>query len=842
MIQLAAFVHQVEIPSAIFRLRRDGHDIPAEEEAIRRYVNHVLTPSRLANTFWKQAKKHLLKTTPSTLDVLRRLHMKIPLEHPRWRDAEGQMVGSFFNRDVERLVWPHVIHDITQGGQYKKHHSRFRGRNWKDVVVFPLQDLPGRLRGFYFAGRECASEDDFVYHWVQFQYRGPHAVGGESRCAGMYLHPGTLTTDSQTVIALDDPVMVYRLQSRHFRHDVRPLPLVGYVDTESKRPRGCWRHFANKKLVFWAPDDPMAAFRQAIRHNAWVSFSGPDEKTPYHLEAFVNRMTPFDLLSRVQNAARHWTQAVGEFLRHENDNTVIDFISQMEMGNIQIPAMIQKLTGETRERLQRISRSLHAGREVVVERSRVEERSDGWYLTGRRNSNEPIVNAAIQIDYVISHAKAGVTLYKGVIRHNEQKFDFLANKKEFDKAPLNWLSQYMIDNSMGILKYSNSWNSKILQLILSFHEPELVSGIDSIGYDEKQQRFVLPEYAIEFGGDVKTHPEGVLAEVVPGRSIEYPEEISPQELNEIDDPIAWAGLISVLANFIAPSRGENPCGIGLLGAGADAVVNEVCQALGCAQMDLKSSKSIEPIWDEERRHGLPVMVHVRPGRRLFASWIDADRQIDGHNCVSLMDPITYQVKRLMGDWHLIHDISERHLSEESVRSLRRVFPAYLKDYMARHTLLPEVPQAGWWARVWSDVVRFVEDRYGDSQHVRAAREYYEPFGYLDAANALVDLLSVFIHERRVVVVPEGFQENRPALLSVEHDGRSALAIPKQQLVNLLINRGVRLADIRKITRTLVDGDVLLEDRDDAWIVCSQWWSRRYRQHQAFSSSMLRVTG
>lgn len=843
MIELAARVWNMSLEGTIQRLRREGFEISIDVADIKAYIENTVKYRIRMRDMWKQSRQNMLQHSAGVGALLQKLGLRVASDHSRWGQAGGQLVGCMSAWDIEKTMRPNSAYrDKKKSWRKSTRRPVFKGRGWGDVLVFPTFDLPQRIRGFLFVGREADPEKDFVFRLCYLENSGGHGWV-DRRCSGVLTHPDVLTTDSEFIFATDDPAAVYRVQQQNFRLSSKPLPLVAYLDEHPHRPRKTWEMFHDRQLIFWALKDPIPAFRQAIENNGMVSTAGPETHDDHQTWAYLDRMSPTDLMARVHHSAVPWQRAVARYLAQCDDNDIEEFVSQLQMAEINVATTAEQLPRRARERLQQILFKDRTTKAVTMDQKQVVEKPGGWYLSTPRNGDELLVNAHIRIDYVVQHKRIRQTYYRGRVIWKGEELDFVCPKKEFDRNPFAWVEQFLLDQGKGMLQYAKHWSSKAVLLATQFHQPEFVMGADFVGYDVGSQKFMLPGYEIHLGGRIAEHTHGVASGPLPASSIGRPEVISPQELAEINHPTCWATVVSLLANILAPAFGEETQGIGFLGAGADSIGKDTCEAVGCITHRLRIRTRLEPLRDEEALHGWPIVVETAVGKKLASEWIDPDRRAAPHNCAMLLDWYTFHAKLLLGDWHLLRDPAAGSLGKDEIIALRRLVAAYLRDLMSRNLeMAAQGPGFGsWWAQVHADLLSFVKRHHGDTAALRASEAVYAPTDKMSQANAFADLTGELLRTSRFVLVPEGFEdESKPTLTTIDSLGKMGLCVPKIDFIQQLQRKEVSIFDGHRITRALADADVLLEDREAGWVVNHEWWSDRQRMRTAEESGMLRI--
>ena len=845
MIELAARVWESSIEATIYRLKRENFSITTDHDEISHYVEKHLKVRKRMLQLWQIARENIYTTSHDVAVLLQNLQLKTPTEHPRWEQSCGQLVGCIHSHRVEEMIVPSGFIRRDGGSDWTKSTERavFRGRNWKEVLVFPQFDLPGRIRSFLFVGRDADPEKDFVFRRCALENTGgPN--WSERRCSGLFMHPEAPNVSGETIVAVDDPFIAYRLHNRHFLLSSKPLPLVAYLDKHPNRPRRSWEMLGTKQVLFWSPVDPIPAFRQAIPTNGLVSTTGPVTAAELQMDTYLARMSPVDLIARIRETSRPWPSAMAKHMEKLDDNQTEEMLSQLQMADIDLAAMTDRLPRQARERIQSMLARSKITRTVTMQNKQVVEKPGGWYIANNRGNDELIANMHLRIDYLIHHRRLDQTYYKGRVIWKGTTIPFVCPVPEFDRNPFAWIDKLLVRSGRGSLKYLKGWTSKAVMIAKQLQDPEVIFGADYIGYDREHKAFILPVCAIPAGGEAVDHDHGVTTGQLPGKTLSRPELISPQELDLIDHPTVWAGVISALANIIAPAFGHSSQGIGLLGAGADGLVKDVCVALGCLKGFVgRENIIVEELLDEEQKHGWPFVVRVHRNKKAFKEWLDPGIRTEGRNCVVRLDWYAFQVRKILGDWHLIHDPEPAEITTEAAESLQKLVPAYLADLMARNLQLAGEPEDGpWWHQVACDVLAFVRHRRGNQDALRAAWGLYSPSDDMDRADGFADLVGELVREGRFLMVPRGFEDPKKPCVGLIDSGypKPGMYVPKQEFAEAVSKRGVALLSGSRITHALANAGVLLDNPDKGWVIDGEWWTERQHLRTMRESGMLAV--
>lgn len=189
----------------------------------------------------------------------------------------------------------------------------------------------------------------------------------------------------------------------------------------------------------------------------------------------------------------------------------------------------------------------------------------------------------------------------------------------------------------------NAWSVQGEFLSYSLHLPRLRQNADVVGWHDPS--FWFPRFSILNGG--KVLPETVLATDLPtpAMNLAPPESLSASELQLLSrtDPanqLFWATTACIAFNICSFRRNRQPFGIGLVGAGAQAVGLQAARLMGCIEFQVPVGQRRS--WIEKRleqecnRHHWPLILMPPEASRsrVATRWV-----ADGspRNCIIALD-------------------------------------------------------------------------------------------------------------------------------------------------------------------------------------------------------------
>lgn len=832
MLQLAAAVWQVSLPAAVQRLSTMGFefgDAPPTLEAVQAHeTTYILRPQALAK-FWAESRKQFIQGTAEVGHLLQTLGLRSPLVGAQLLNGPGLMLGAAKKVAVEAAFLPNSF-GPTNGCQ--SDHRVLYGPGWRDCLAIPYYDQPGRLRAFLFIGRK-GEPADFAFKSL---YLDRSAAFGKTVEAGLSFHPQVLLGESDwdnTLIALEDPVLMIRLQQKHFALFSRPLPFVSWRDDGKYATQQAWNMFHGRKIVFWSPKATAGVLQQVMRVDGWLVL-GNSEK-------YWGERNAHDCVKRVLNAAKPWREAIADWLEKAKDPEIEDLFHSLRLQGVPTNRLVERCRPAIQTRVATLLKQDLVQNSLTLGGTTILEQSDGWFATGRGGESSLIADACLRIERVLHRAGRDETYYQGHVLYKNEQVPYCDHRAAVEKGGFNWMRTLLIRKEKGLLHFDSKWNARMVSIAVQLHPPEFLSGADAVGWDEKRSGFTLPSYTL-LPNLVEPNPEGFFGDDAPARHLRLPEVLSPAEAQILteDEPAertGWAVAGCLLANILAPTFGQQPTGVALVGRGAELIGRALAAPLGCRRLTLDNSrKTEERSLAAEQEHRWPSYVDIP----LTAMPVTVARWLEGGGPIrSAMAPLDWLhavPAQFLGTWRLLRDDASTGLPGAYTLAMHKVVPAYLA-YLLNNRLDIGLGE-GWLPGVFESLAGWVESLGGRPETVRSGLEAVLDVTPHGTADSFGDLLCRLYTDGKLAFVQHGYQEERGRPTLVGGDDGS-LSVPKTAL-GLLPSKGRIDIDPLKITAALAGAGLLLGETDEAWGVPLTWWSRRLHSWRAVRARLLRV--
>ena len=758
-----------------------------------------------------------------------------------------RLLGVSDRIEVERLRMPNFD---TTGDENRGSGRLFTGSNWDDVFVIPFRDLPNRYCGFLCVGRDGDLTKDVVYQRMSFQAGGhlPDAEGG------LAMHPETLEACGEwdnRLLATENAFRMLQLQFKHFEQSTRPLPIAAwYYNYNTRhmpvRTRAAWHWVGDKQLVLWMPFPTVEVLNQAILLNAEIATNGPTRDDPESWRGYLSKQSPRDLVKRLFGSARHWTEVLATLVETQPDASLENLLLLLEIAGTDLDRTLKLCSSAARKRLQDLLQRTTKGGTVQINGVTFFERDDSWYCQ-IRGRQELVVDAVLRINEVIQQTQTKMTYYKGYVRHNKKKIPFCESKAVVDAHPFRWMDRLLVDNKAGSLCFNPSRSRIAIMIAMQFRQPTFVEAMDTVGWQHKEGRFILPQYAIELGGRIVEHDGQLFPHNVPAKLLDKPEELSGLDTAPLlADPqlanLIWAVTVPLLGNILAEACNEQTTGIGLHGAGAVAIGEAVAVALGCELLEINTKRDADVAAETEHRHNWPVFVKQthRPRNGPFRVWLDEDRGRN-HNALAALDWWQYALKSIAGAWTVVEAAQGVPLPEAAAQALRKFVPAYLKNLSERQMQIGVWHERSdsWLLDLAKDISKFLKPLDNNARRVVEALSQVRGYREHGNADAFADLVSELVSSRTVTVVQAGFEEpGCPALLQFEQ----GLLVPRIVLNEALAKHYLTPPDPLRLSAVLAHAGVLVEERIEGWLISEPWWRECHKRRRVLSAGQLKLHG
>ena len=509
--------------------------------------------------FWKHARTGMQQMSPAHAQLIQQLGWQCtsPMSLERRMAGPGQLYG---------VVHPSIAQDYNW--------TRFFLRNGS-VAVVPYYKTPTQIGSFacYVGNREI---------FVGAMARGARSLKiGEVGFAGLQF---LWRSQSDTVVVTSMVSNMIQLQVHNFSSSDLPLPLISWRQSATPSPQKQWATLAGRQVVIWERAPTAAVLHQAILSNAQLSFIGPDitrqksqEVAGPRWRAWIHHDPSIDIWRRVVRSARPYAQALENWARTASPTEQAQLLRDAEQYTAAVASLVRSVIAP--KTCAQIGRRINVatkgqggtngsnGHTVIV------EQDDKWYnLAGHVR-----LPAIVRVKYIIVRP-GGAKEYVGYLKADGREIEF---RVPSSKASMAWLRDFGMANGVFMQTdfFTNIFRDKKTESFdpfdaaCRFEEPEIVPGLERIGWDGAGFQFRLAHLA---DGKFSQNPEFKLPDDAPGprkaycRMRDEVKEALQKEGPEME--VTWATALALCAQITAPAVHLQPLGICLNRSGADAFI------------------------------------------------------------------------------------------------------------------------------------------------------------------------------------------------------------------------------------------------------------------------------
>jgi len=833
MIQLAAGAWGITWEAALVKLVRKGFDIPGGEptpEMLESQAIYYSRNERLHNT-WNEARGAGLQFNRKLQQLANKMELFTSMTQDWMQRGPNQIMGGIDYKEVEACFHEGTITNSGVGGGRNR---IFTGKGWGDVIILPMYDVPGRIKSYYIVGRNAneAKGDHILnstYNWLMRRsatYMEP----------GISCYPGTWNMRRGTVFAVDSVELYLRLHLRHFRLKAQPLPLLLWHADEKHLCTYPWNMFEACDKVFWTYKLTPDVLHQAIETNGRISLAGPIERTTERMREFLYRYESEEFLRRIDRSAKHWIAVLNERVPSMDDSEVEELFFRLRINLDRLKNLLGQCNREVHDRVLSLMLPGQSCRTVTIDRKHVEERKSGWHLLEpKKNEEELVSDAILRIDKTICHPQAEKTYYQGRVVYKDEAVPFCVRDSQLERDPFDWMKDFLVRQQKGLMIYNPTWSRKAISLACQFNEPEFVTGIESVGWDNETASFVLPNYVIRRDGTVEDFTNLAASGDTPARDIPRPDLLLPEDIeyalgNTEEHTLAWAVWGSIVANIVAPMINRPSRGIAVVGSSTAASARLASNACDCLyrQYPYKPDDMLEL----EQSHRWPLTMNLSGDARVDrVNLYLAPGRGEERNCLARVSLYQAMVLALNGGWNVVHGPESPEFLLTHIS--KKILPAYLKH------AVEDIPDTLTQKRelvlnVLDDTAAWLAAQGFDTTTIKQAAEHIWPSNDYGNAHIFAELICQLYNEGLVTTVPEDYSDEPNAIWSVmEHGG---LFIPKGLVVAALEKKHTTPLEPFVVSQHLMEAGVLIGELDlhdkPGWLINADWLQKVMKNWRA----------
>jgi len=829
MITLAARTWKLGIHEAIARLRLECafENENNLAEAVDRYVAIYFQPLSLLQKFWQQCRQiHIAPSSPGMVGLQMKFNVRDIAAD--WLNRAGEFIGSADKILVDATIQYRKYADWVDNHQKYGHgfpSCTFTGPGWRDLLVIPFWDQPGRIAAFLFIGREGVQDKDYIYKSVIWDVTD----GGLAMLPAILQGKHNLLGDRKFICT--DVTLAIRLHARHSREHNEHLPLAASWDNGTYVTKDIWKLFQANELVFWGLDQ-LKTIKQARIANGKVSIL---EITPHHLANNMQDHSPQEWLRRIGYKVVPWATALYKYLEAAGNEQIDETLTILGIAGRELAEFVEGCPEKLRQRLKEVVDARVQETQVLFESQWVFERPDGWYL---EKKNERISSGTVRIEQVVTTLNDR-SYYRGVIRFNGQEYPFCEKAETLENGMLAWAYAYLRDVChAGILEYSPRWNRKSIHLALKLSNPKYAHGVETIGWDSVNRQFNFPNFAIGAQGKLQDDFACLFNNMsVPGKDVQKPglfprEHIDSLSNRNPETQLFWATAACVVSNIVADAVNRNQTPIILAGDGAAGIGASAAIRMGCVSVfEYKRQNHLpEQLPMFRWSSGWPAVIHEQLQPHKFR-WLE---QQQGSGFIFKLSDIAGLTVGIRGRVNLIKYARQMGSAQLLYDAAPYVIPNYLQDLYRRNIFLPDAKR-DLAADVLVDLTEWFGRIGGDPGTVLSANEIMRtPYSHTPADYLSSLAITLFHHGLLKVGRQEHEWRNgneHPAILQIA-DNRPSVWISQNRFTRAVERACELTPDILLITQALQSQNLLLDEpiynNEYGWLVPENWWNNCFK--------------
>ncbi len=703
-IELAALVWKQDIKTTILKLNAEGVTFPddsLDEDIITRYILGYVEYRKELLKLWELSRERFpLQDT----DALRELHDKFTAGHAAtsitWTKRGKHFLGGCHVDDAERAFRQiKVRNNGPDMKPWRLNSSRqiFKGRGWGDILAIPFFELPGKIRGFLFIGRDADPSSDFVYRRATNQAGKRPKLGSNSPIydPGLSMYETVFQYHDRykrTTFVFTDPVLALRIQLRHLKQNRKPLPIVGSYVGDHLLNRQMWDTMFSREFIFWGPHVTAELIHQARAAGGKIAVS----KTLRIMPDKMTYKSPTQWLDIIQRQAAPWNKVLEQEIRESSLPAAESLLLALKMSKQELREFATSCAPDVREKLDDLFEIANCDVQSTAIDGKTVLQSEGkWTL----EDGTIICDSPLRIEQIIYQPDKKKTCYKGYVTRQGAQVGFSEDAGVLENTLMRWMRELLISSGLGRPLIMNGWKRHIMTLAQLFHEPECVVGVDSFGWCPTRQSFMFPRFTLLRDGSVKEElAPRVLDDVTPARTLKTPRRLaaaSAKTLSEMGDTLDsfWATTACVAANIVAPVFGLPSTGIALHGRNAQMVGKATAKIHGCVDVKIEYTTiaaGVRKLESASNAHGWPFVLQ-QPGpavaskQKILRAWL-ADH--DPKNCVIAANWYQAQALMINGGWNIIDCQSPGTAFRSISDAGQSVLPAFLQYICQQRLAIP----------------------------------------------------------------------------------------------------------------------------------------------------------
>ena len=373
LIELAARVRECSITQIVEILEaRQMFGILLGDDDLANYQTEHLDYRHRIKVFWEEASRapaQMAGLGPSGYSLLRKFSLGEHAYREQWQQRESRLFGVAQRQTIEDLFAPSSFEVQERPNRQGKSSRRrgggpgkrrlFQGHDWDEVLVIPYSDLPGRIVGFTFIGRDPDN------HEIVYKRANVGCCVARPRESGLgfldAIDGSSHPIFGRFAFVFFDEEIATLLHGRHLRESTRPLPILLAKSTRDFNLLNLPPDLAEFKLVFCGP--PLKTLPLAKAHNALVS---EYQISDLEIRDNLKHRCSTTFLNLYKTRAVPWVSALRRHQTTLNHADLEVLVDRLNLTPAENNALQNGLGGEASERLAHIGPHRIGGKSIKV--------------------------------------------------------------------------------------------------------------------------------------------------------------------------------------------------------------------------------------------------------------------------------------------------------------------------------------------------------------------------------------------------------------------------------------------------------------------------------------------
>lgn len=753
------------------------------------------------NAFWEKCKtSDLLFTSTDVRGICDKLGIAIPRDARSWQNGMGKLIGFASREACEAGTAPPKMHEEDDPCEYTRHSGDYRsfiGKHWKNVVVVPFFDMPGRIREFKFIGMH---EGRLVYANKILHHRKIH----QKSAALAFFDQIVKDSSHEDLVVTDTLETAIRLHAKQMKEGKSLLPIVSVADFNQL---DFLKSLFPFKFTLCNPKLGIETF-PAIKAS----------KSKVYVETNANTVLAKNStnvwLDVVRNSAKDWKQVLEDWLA-----TVRRPEGQAALGNMEFNSSdLAEIDSGHYPNILDIFKDLdkHNRRIVTVMGEKFYQTNEGWILLTDHNivSDTVIVIEAIFKDTDNKEKIAGYALHKGT------KHPFFKPAAEFKDRGGEFIRDVMSDNGIVSVHIDKRYTKFFYDISLSFHTPRVVHVSDNFGWNASEQLFRFKGFSIALDGKVTLDEMTTLQKTqAPGANILPPDETTKPTLSDFLAVTAthetgstfWLLAAYSVRSLLAPVLGLQPMPCFFYSSkGSEEMVHRICDALSIVEVDGSRYSDKGRNW--------PMLLVSTCRKRLkssFELWVAADEK---PNCLIELKQQELHPVRLLANYPVFR-LDGTLDGNSNMPSYRKMVSHFVVWMLSKHGL--KLPDRGDTLKAILDLMRewLRENECQKLDVIDQAEEKIK----IGADNSLETLMDCLGGICRTLVKNKTLSVGLTFINNVWLRDEKYVLLDKAKILKVYEELGFRLIDSLEVGDKLRSTYADSNCPEDRWPVPRSWW-------------------